>query len=381
MRVLHVTDASSGGVLTAVTTLARAQSESAAFDRITIGYVPRSGSPTNEQIREMSGGAVHVERWSETVSARRLVSLTTGLIHAMRSDKADVIHLHSSRAGFIGRIVSARYRRYVRIIYSPHAFAFAQAGLPPWARWTYTGLERLATTFSRNLVLVSETERAVAEAHLPGIRTEVVFNAVDAKSLLDESLPHHVLLGRSGTTSTHIFRVAHIGRIAPQKAPSEFSETIDRLNALQAARGGSPVEAVWFGDGDRTLLGDTEPRIEVTGWLPPDELHKRLAEMDLIVFTSRGEGMPMALLEAQAMGIPIVASKVTGILDVVQDGQSGCLGVGPVELSELASHILRDCQLRRSMCQTAIARSFAHFDYLSLAERSLNSYRLLVGEA
>ena len=63
MRILHVTDAASAGVLTAVTTLARAQAAHPDIERVVLGYVPRPDSPTPAGIAELTGPAVEVRRW------------------------------------------------------------------------------------------------------------------------------------------------------------------------------------------------------------------------------------------------------------------------------------------------------------------------------
>ena len=67
VRVLHVTDASSSGVLTAVTTIARQQSEDSRFTRVVFAYVPRPDSPSEGDIQALTGPGVEVEKWSNEV--------------------------------------------------------------------------------------------------------------------------------------------------------------------------------------------------------------------------------------------------------------------------------------------------------------------------
>ena len=147
----------------------------------------------------------------------------------------------------------------------------------------------------RRLVLNSASEQSVAKPALPGARTAVLANAVDVERL------------RRIERTTDMDRpwFAHVGRIAPAKAPDIFAK------ATRVVADREPgVRGCWLGDGDRNLLGAMDNKsIEVSGWLPREELHRRLSTASALLFTSRGEGMPMAALEAQAMGIPVVASR------------------------------------------------------------------------
>ena len=80
----------------------------------------------------------------------------------------------------------------------------------------------------------------------------------------------------------------------------------------------------------------------MSGWLAPAQLHDRLASAAALLFTSRGEGMPMAVLEAQAMGLPVVASRVTGVVDLIDDGENGLLGESVDELADALTKVLTD---------------------------------------
>ena len=158
----------------------------------------------------------------------------------------------------------------------------------------------------RRLVLNSASEQSVARRAFPGARTAVLVNAVDVARLRR--------IERVAGPDRPWF--AHVGRIAPAKAPDVFAEVTKVVAEREpGARG------CWLGDGDRTLLGELgDGASRCRAGCRPQELHRRLATASALLFTSRGEGMPMAVLEAQAMGIPVVASRVTGVVDLIDDG-------------------------------------------------------------
>ena len=362
IRVLHVTDASSSGVLTAVTTIARQQSEDPRFSRVVFAYVMRPDSPAEEDIRTLAGPGVEVEKWSDSLSAGRLVALVRTLFARLRTETFEVVHLHSSRAGLLGRWVAMLTPHRGRSIYSPHAFAFAYDHWSPSRRWLLWALEFVGLVAGRRLVLNSASEQSVAQRALPGARTAVLANAVDVGRLRR--------IERSTDRDRPWF--AHVGRIAPAKAPDVFAEVTKVVADREPG-----VRGCWLGDGDRTLLGIENESIEVSGWLPREELHRRLSTASALLFTSRGEGMPMAVLEAQAMGIPVVASRVTGVVDLIDDGSNGLLGDSVGELAEALTRVLTDPGLASDLSERT-ASSAERFDQSTTAQRSLDCYSSLV---
>lgn len=361
IKVLHVTDASSSGVLTAVTTIARQQSEDSRFSRVVFAYVLRPDSPSEADIRALAGPAVEVQRWSDRLAAGRLIALVRTLFRVLRTETFDVVHLHSSRTGLLGRWTALLTTHRGRTIYSPHAFAFAYAHHRASKRLVLWVLELVGMVAGRRMVLNSPSERAVARRAFPWARTAVLVNAVDVGRLR--------LFRRSPDPARPWF--AHVGRIAPAKAPDVFAAVAELVAEREpAARG------CWLGDGDRTLIGD-DTAIEVSGWLLPDELHERLATAWALLFTSRGEGMPMAVLEAQAMGIPVVASRVTGVVDLIDDGSNGLLGDTVPELADALTRVLTDPDLARELSARTTA-SAERFDQSTTAQRSVDGYRSLV---
>jgi glycosyltransferase involved in cell wall biosynthesis len=377
MKILHVTDASSAGVLTSVTTLARAQSTSSLFNEVAFAYVRREDSPEQHEIQELTGQHVSLHEWSSSSSSVRLVALTHHLIRALRSRRYDIIHFHSSRAGFLGRLMARLTGRARDVVYSPHFFAFAQADLSAPKRAAYLFLERAAAFWGNKIVVVSDSEGALAEASLPGISVAVLPNVVDNASLNDYG--RKTRTGSIGHLSpaNQVFRIVHVGRIAEQKCPELFRAVVDALYERFPPGADVQVEVVWLGDGRRSLLGDRTQRIEVSGWLPREMLRERLAAADVVLFTSRGEGMPMALLEAQGLGIPVVASRVTGVCDVVDHGITGFLGTSADELVGYVCRLLTDDGLRARMRHASQLRSAGLFDVGALAERSMAVYNSL----
>ena len=358
MRIVHLTEASSAGVLSSVTALARAQAASPDVESVALACVARADSPPAEEIAALCGEDVAVQVLPCRAGRRELDLL--GLLRTtLRADPAALIHLHSSRAGFLGRLLARLGGTASRVVYSPHCFSFDRADLPGPVRTAFRGLELLALPAGHRLLLVSESEAALARRALPGARVATLSNAVDTAACRAAA---------RSAEHTGALRVVHIGRIAGQKLPAEFSAVAEALSAP------GEVEFRWIGEGDRERLS---PVVSVTGWLSATEVRAELAAADLVLFTSGGEGMPMSLLEAQAMGLPVVAHPVTGVSDIVLDGTTGLLRESTAELVTAVSSLLGAPDTRQEMSRAAARRMQDHFDVSDLAARSLAAYTTL----
>lgn len=360
--ILHVTDASFAGVLVAVTDLARMQAELPGA-RISLAYVPRPETPPQEQILELAGDRVRLHRLAD--DARLAVpALLARLGGVIGREDPDVIHLHSSRAGMIGRAVGLLRGRRRRIVYSPHGFAFERAVSSERMRDVYGGLERIGARMAPALALCSPSEEALARRRVPGARTTVLANAVDVDRL------QRIAAAAPRRSPSDPLRIVHVGRISEQKLAPAFG----RIATTWSADPPRPARFVWIGEGDRSLLPGS---VEVTGWLGRDDLLAELARADLMLFTTAAEAMPMALLEAQAMGVPVVGSRATGVVDVIEDGATGLLGSDEGELASALADLAVSEEDRARLAAGAIHRIRERFTMDTLARRSLDAYDAL----
>lgn len=373
MRIVHITDAAAGGVLSSVTTLARSQAADPRFDEVAFCYTPRTDSPPQEDIADGMGRGVVVERWSRTSNSAAL-GLVRGLVRELSSSQWDVIHLHSSRAGFLARSLAILLHPRARLVYSPHGFSFNQIEHSHRARGMFLALERLALRGSRDLVLVSGTEAECAALQLPGARPVVLPNAVDTSIF--------VPVGVLSESIEEPLEVVHLGRVAPQKNPGQFAQIASLAHQEHPGR----FTFTWIGDGDRGLLEtDTCQRgdgrgsaaaagVSVTGWISREGIREHLSGASILLFTSAGgEGMPIAMLEAGSMAIPTVGADVIGVRDLIDDGVDGSLFHTSAEAVAALGALLSGGR-RRGFGTAMRERVVREHSQADLAERSLNIY-------
>ena len=151
-------------------------------------------------------------------------------------------------------------------------------------------------------------------------------------------------------------RILFLGRVGERKGTPVL------LQALAQMRD-ADWELICAGDGEvskyKAMAGQLglEPRVRFLGWVDEDEAQALLAGSDLLVLPSLNEGLPMSIIEAMAHGLPVIATPVGGIPELVTSGKTGLL-VPPAEpdtLAEALRHLIEDPQSRRRMGANALA--------------------------
>ncbi len=293
--------------------------------RFDVGLVAGSGGLLDAEAMAIPDARVRVVPWLEhPISPWRDAVALARLAALFRRDRVHLVHTHSSKAGILGR-VAARVARVPVRVHTVHGWSF-HAGQRPAVRRLYTALERAAGSFTDRIVVVSEADRRKGlEA---GIGREDRYRLL--RSGIDPSLYERPAVPREATRAALGFGPAEtvVGTLAclkAQKAPLDFVE------AAAAARARNPAMR-FFVAGDGELKPAVEARIRalglegavsLLGWRR--DVADLLHAMDLFLLTSVFEGLPRAVLQAMAAGVPVVATAVDGTPEVVRDGVTGDL--------------------------------------------------------
>jgi glycosyltransferase involved in cell wall biosynthesis len=354
MHVVHFCAALKGGPLSAIAPLIHRQ-VSAGW-QVTLIYSP-ARDPVETFRSELPGGIelIPLDVYREIHPASDFAAgrkLTKWLKHR----KPSIIHLHSSKAGAVGRI-AARLAG-VPTIYSPHAIAFLRRDVSVATRVMFYVLEWLLGLAGATTVACSSSELAAMRL-LPGHKM-MIPNGVDLAGLPSLSAqPNRTYLN-----------VILCGRITAQKNPKL---------ACAIAEASSPHwRWTWLGGGDLEDLVKIRGRIAVTGWLSRGEVLAKLAAADVVVHTSSWEGMPIALLEAMGIGLPAVVTDVPGNRDVVDPTKTGFICRTLDDFVYALNILANEPALRRKMGDAARARVQRMFDLDRLQQRWISLYKELV---
>lgn len=284
------------------------------------------------------------------------------VVRLVRRLRPDIVHAHSSKAGVIGRLGATLARAPVRI-FTAHGWAFAAH--QGWSARLYLWADRIAALFTSRVICVSESERdaGLSAGTCPRTRTTVIHNAVDV-----ESSPRATLIGVPP-------RIIAVGRF---KAPKE---PLTLVRALAELAPGS-FRATIVGDGpDRPEVAAAvrhaglEGSVELVG--ERHDVPALLADADVFVLASRSEGLPMSVLEAMAVGLPVVASAVGGVPEAVVDGETGLLvpHSDPSALARALRQLLEEPDLLRRFGTAGRERARMTFALPRFQDAHLRLYR------
>jgi len=302
------------------------------------------------------------------------------LVRLIRRERPAVVHTHTSKAGFVGRL-AAVIARAPAVIHQPHGHIF-YGYYGPRRTAVFTALERRAARWTDRIITL--TDRGAAEHLAHGIgRAEqyvTVPSGVPTAELRAAAPARGEARARLGL-DIDAFVIVGLGRLVPIKG----FDLLVRALAIVVSQVPS-ARVLLVGEGPERAQLETiaaslgvARRLRLTG--ETTDVAPYLAAADVGVVPSRNEGMGRVIVEAMALGRPVVATAVGGIPDVVTDGECGRL-VEPEDVDALAAALIdlgRDPALRRKLGEAAVQRAEA-FSVEVARQKLLAVYAALMRE-
>jgi len=282
---------------------------------------------------------------------------------ALRHIQPDLLSIHSTKAGWIGRVAGRSLG--IPTLFTAHGWAFT-GGVPRWRQWPTLLAEKLAGSLADCIITVSETDRRLALRYrlAPAERIVTVHNGVP------EVPPD--LRAEPGVQPP---RIAMVARFDPPKDQALLLEALARLADLD-----------WtldlIGDGPRRAA--VEARAAALGiadrvrfWGDRRDVAELLARVQVFVLVTNWEGFPLSILEAMRAGLPVIACNVGGVAEAVVDDETGFLVPrGDVEsLRHRLACLLNNPELRRRLGEAGRRRYERTFTFERMFEKTLAIYR------
>lgn len=303
-KILHIVESFGSGVFSFLVDLVNGTCND--FD-ITIAYGVREETLENfKDYFDSKVKFIKVENFTRSINPKRDLKALKEIKKIVKEVKPDIVHLHSSKAGVLGRL--AVNGNKIKMFYNPHGFSFLKQDNSKAKRTIYWLIEKMTAIWNKKCTIVGCSKGEYEEAKKLNKNSICINNGIDVEKLNKET---------AGFKEKEIdfdnLKICTVGRIGYQKNPDMFNKIAESFPNLQFT---------WIGDGDlRDKL--TSPNITITGWKSREEVLKILNEQDVFILCSLWEGLPISLLEAMYMKKICIVSDCIGNRDVIVDGENG----------------------------------------------------------
>ena len=287
----------------------------------------------------------------------------------------DIVHTHISKAGILGRL-AARQRDVPVVVHTYHGRVQELQGRSLKSRF-FRACERRAARWSDLLIAVSQaTIRQCLDSGIGQVdQYRVIHNGID--------LPHFLNYRRGArpfACPDEVPIIGAIGSLTAEKGIDVLLQAmpglLDRYPRLQlCVVGDGPLRSQLQEMARELGIGE---QVHFPGIVT--DVRTWLAHFDVLVAPSRREGLPTVLLEAMALGCPVVASRVGGVPEIVTDGASGLLvpAGAPGELGQAIDLLLRDRDGRLGMGRAGRERVVERFGLEAMLRQTESAYEQLL---
>jgi glycosyltransferase involved in cell wall biosynthesis len=263
--------------------------------------------------------AIRIEGFGRRVSLRGDIRAFKALVKEIRTFKPHIIHTHTAKAGFLGRIASIISLQPSIRVHTFHGHLL-NGYFGSFKRSLVVFAEKVLALFTDQLLAVGDKVRQ--DLLQAGIGSKEKFSlmppGLEIKKLpaKDESL---ISLGLHNTR----IQCAFIGRVTHIKRPDRFLDVVSEVKKRDLK-----LDFFIAGDGElleacRKRISDQDLPVKVLGW--QNDIEKILSAADIVLLTSDNEGTPLSLIQAGMAGLPVVSTNVGSVPEVVLDGTTGII--------------------------------------------------------
>ena len=269
--------------------------------------ISKPGGPLVERVLDLDYNYIPLKSFRRNISIMDIVAFIK-LFRIFKKHKFDIVHTHSSKPGFIGRI-AARIAGVPQIVHTVHGFPFH-----PYQKKLimsfYRSVEKLAGLFCDKVVFVNNSERetAIADHLVQPEKAVTIYNGIK--------------LPKMEISKKEIDDKFIIGSCLRFWKQNNIIDTID--SAIRVCKQSENIHFIIIGDGElyetaEKMINDSgfKDKIQLPGWQnnPTEWLQK----FDVFLLYSKWEGLPLSILEAMSYGLPIVASDIKGNNELVSE--------------------------------------------------------------
>jgi len=373
IRVLRIISRMNmGGPAVQITALMRGFNAAEFDHRLYTGYCAADEADYLDT-RATDVKALRIEGFGRRVSFAGDINAFISLVKEIRAFKPHVIHTHTAKAGFLGRIASVVSLQSSIRVHTFHGHL----------------LNGYFGSFKRSLIIIAERALAVVTDQLLAVGDkvrqdllQVGIGEIENFGLMPPGLAIDTLPTKNATKgsfglSVSQLQCAFIGRVTQIKRPDRFLDVVSEMK-----RRGVPLEFLMAGDGVlletcRKRIADEELPVTLLGW--QGEIEKVLTVADMVVLTSDNEGMPLSLIQAGMAGLPVVSTNVGSVPEAVLNGVTGIItSIDVKEIADALEKLANSSELRGKFGSAAQKFTLANFGVQRLVHEHEQLYKELL---
>ena len=311
---------------------------------------------------------IRIEGFGRRVSLVGDLRAFLSLIREIRNFKPHVIHTHTAKAGFLGRIASIlSFHSSIRV----HTFHghLLNGYFGSFKRMLVVLAEKILAKFTHQLLAVGD--KVKQDLLAAGVGKSEKFGLMPP-GLEIGKLPSKKDSQEFYGLSQQAIQCAFIGRVTQIKRPDRFLDVVSEIKRRRVA-----VEFFIAGDGElleicRKRITREDLPVTVLGW--QGNIEQVLSAADVVVLTSDNEGTPLSLIQAGMASLPVVTTRVGSVPEVVLDGVTGIItGLNMQEIADAIEKLANDRELSTRMGVSAQEFTLASFG----VERLVNDHEVL----
>ena len=317
--------------------------------------------------------AFRIQGLGRRVSLSGDVKVFISLVKAIRDFKPDVIHTHTAKAGFLGRLASlVSLQKSIRV----HTFHghLLNGYFGSFKRLLVVLAEKSLATMTEQLLAVGDQVRE--DLLKAGIGKKEKFGLMPP-GLEIGILPLKAESKAFYTLNNDHLQCAFIGRVTQIKRPDRFLDVVTEIKKRQ-------IKLDFFIAGDGELLEACRKRIAaqdlpvvVLGW--QSNIERVLSAADIVVLTSDNEGTPLCLIQAGMAGLPVVTTNVGSVSEVVLNNETGIITeLDAQQIADALENLVNNHALRAQLGNAAREFTLANFGVQRLVHAHEDLYRKLL---
>ncbi|TSA44522.1 glycosyltransferase family 1 protein [bacterium] len=308
---------------------------------VAFGGTGLPGAPTGaleERLKSAGVRTLFVTSFARDIFLLKDVAAFFELVHLFKKERPDVIHLNSSKAGGVGA-AAGRVASIKNIVFTSHGLAYDE-DRNLLARLVIFFFTWITFLLCHHVILISkDTLRRASRLPFCKSKCRLIYNGLPSLQFEDREAARIFIATRTNANLNEGIWIATMAELVRNKALDSLIGAAAHLRQS----GAPPFHLFIMGEGEerRALEAHIEKCglqkvVHLVGFVP--ESYRYMKAFDIFSLVSVKEGLPYVLLEAGQAGLPVVASRIAGVTDIVEDGVSGLL-VTPKNEKEIAERL------------------------------------------